>query len=155
MCRRIHAFLGPASILLLFFAQFSDSGCNTRKSQTMNAAAQVAAVGKDTGVLLRVAAQANSSHNIASQKQLLERVIGIQPPGHDNNFIHNFNNFLGVHNFSTIFSTILFRNNGCPQFVPLLLAETTSVHNFCNTRKLAFHLEPSDSSDGITQENTK
>jgi tetratricopeptide (TPR) repeat protein len=49
----------------------------------MNAAAQVAATGKDTGVLLREAAQANSSHNIALQKQLLERVIGIQPPGHD------------------------------------------------------------------------
>jgi hypothetical protein len=81
--RWMRTLIGPASVLLLFFAQFSASGCGTGKSRSANAAPYFANGGSNTGVLLREAAQANSSHNIVLQKQILERVISIHPPGRD------------------------------------------------------------------------
>ncbi len=83
MDRWVRSFFGSASIILLIVMQLSAFGCNGKASQSVNVAPHFANGGSDTGVLLREAAQANYSHNIVLQKQILERVISIQPPSHD------------------------------------------------------------------------
>jgi len=69
--------------MLLIVMQLSAFGCNSKATQSANAAPYFANGGNDTGVLLRESAQANYSHNIVLQKQILERVVSIQPPSHD------------------------------------------------------------------------
>ncbi len=83
MDRWVRSLLGLASIMLLIVMQLSAFGCNSRASQSVKVAPHFANGGRDTGVLLSEAAQANFSHNIVLQKQILERVISIQPPGRD------------------------------------------------------------------------
>jgi hypothetical protein len=83
MDRWVRSLFGSASIMLLIVMQLSAFGCNSKATQSANAAPHFANGGNDTGVLLREAAQANISHNIVLQKQILERVISIQPPSHD------------------------------------------------------------------------
>lgn len=83
MDRGVHGLFRSASILLLIVMQLSAFGCNSKATHSANAAPHFANGGSDTGLLLREAAQANSSHNIVLQKQILERVISIQPSGRD------------------------------------------------------------------------
>ena len=83
MDRWVRGLFGRVSILLLIAMPLSAFGCNSRKSQSADAAPHFANGGIDTGVLLGEAAQANSFHNITLQKQILERVISIQPHSRD------------------------------------------------------------------------
>ncbi|MBN1568697.1 MAG: hypothetical protein JXA73_12690 [Acidobacteria bacterium] len=83
MDRWVRSLFGSTSMLLLIVMQLSAFGCNSKATQSANAAPHFANGGRDTVVLLREAAQANYSHNILLQKQILERVISIQPPSHD------------------------------------------------------------------------
>lgn len=83
MDRWVRSLFGSTSMLLLIVMQLSVFGCNSKATQSANAAPHFANGGRDTGVLRREAAQANSSHNITLQKQILERVISIQPSSRD------------------------------------------------------------------------
>jgi hypothetical protein len=83
MDRWVRSLFGSTSMLLLIVMQLSAFGWNSSATQSANAAPHFANGGRDTGVLLREAAQANYSHNIVLQKQILERVISTQPSSHD------------------------------------------------------------------------
>lgn len=80
-CASIHfrsvSFFFP--ILSLLFVL----GCSKPKSSTTNTNIQAADLGTDSAILLVEAAQANASHNIRLEQQILERVIKLAPRSRD------------------------------------------------------------------------